>query len=278
MTTAWALRGGAGFGAGQVGVARALLEAGHHPDMVLGTSAGALNAAWLSCDPTLSGLRRLAHVWARVSRRQVLPLRPWPVLAGALGLTDHFFSAAPLARWLRAIVPMRRVEDGVLPLTVVATDLGSGGEVLVQRGPLVPALMASCAMPGIFPPVPWQGKWLVDGSVAMDTAVGPAVAAGATRVFVLQSVPPPGPGRHRGAVDVVLRSSAILIARHHEAQTTYWARHCQLFVVPPPVVRGTSTFDFSHSRALVEAGYQTAREWLRSGQAAPPPSPGASTL
>jgi NTE family protein len=253
-----------------VGAARALLEAGHHPDMVLGASAGALNAAWLAADPTLDGLRQLAGLWARVTRRQVLPLRPWALLAGAVGVTDHLCSSAPLGRWLRAIVPMRRVEDGALPLTVVATDLGSGDEVLVETGPLVPALMASCAMPGIFPPVQWEGRWLVDGSIAMDTAVGPAVEAGATRVFVLQSVPPLAPGPRRGPLDVTLRSSAILMARHHEAQTRYWSRHCQLSVVPPAAVPGTSTFDFKHSGALVEAGYQTAREWLRTTGAGAP--------
>ncbi len=76
MTTAWVLRGGASFGAAQVGMARALIEAGHHPDLLYGTSAGALNAAWLAADPTLEGIASLARLWTSVRRRDVFPIRP----------------------------------------------------------------------------------------------------------------------------------------------------------------------------------------------------------
>ena len=82
MTTAWVLRGGASFGAAQVGMARALMEAGHYPDLLYGTSAGALNAAWLATDPTLDGIESLARMWTAVRRSDVFPLRPWTALKG----------------------------------------------------------------------------------------------------------------------------------------------------------------------------------------------------
>lgn len=249
-------------------MARALLEAGHHPDMLLGASAGALNAAWLAADPTLAGLASLARLWGEVQRQHVFALRPWVALPALAGRKDHTVSPAPLARWLRRTARLRRVEDGVLPLTVVATDLGSGDEVLIERGPLVPALMASTAMPGVFPPVQIEGRWLVDGSIALDTPIAPAVAAGATRVWVLPSAPPLGPGRPTGALDILLRSSATLLARHHDIRVQDWCSRCDLYVVPAPVVPGVSPFDFSHSAALVEAGYQTTRDWLERAQPA----------
>ena len=74
---------------------------------------------------------------------------------------------------------LRRLEEGLLPLSVVATDLETGEEVLLESGPAVPALLASSAMPGIFPPVLIGHRWLVDGSIASDAPIGPAVRAGA---------------------------------------------------------------------------------------------------
>lgn len=270
MTSAWALRGGASFGAAQVGTARALMEAGHYPDLLFGSSAGALNAAWLAFDPTLAGLRLLADLWERAEKARIFALRPWVALPGLLGLKDHIMSGRPLERWLRGVTPLQRVEDGVLPLTVVATDLADGSEVLIERGPLVPALVASSAMPGAFPPVKLGGRWLIDGGIAMDTPIGPAVEAGADEVWVLESVPPMNGGRPRGALDVVLRSSAMMLARHHDIRVQAWCSRCRLYVVPAPVVPGISPFDLSHSQALAAAGYETAKHWLRSAEPVKP--------
>ena len=262
MTTAWALRGGASFAAAQAGMARALLETGHHPDMLLGASAGALNAAWLAADPTPAGVAALEQLWARARRPQVFPVRPWTVLNGLLGRGDHVVSSGPLANWLRKVNVLRRLEEGALPLTVVATDLETGKEVLLERGPTLPALLASTAIPGVFPPVRLGGRWLVDGSVAMDTAVGPAVAAGADRVWVLDGVPAVQGARPRSALDVLLRSSSMLLSRNHAAQVALWRGRCELYVVPAPLVPGVSPFDFAHSTQLIDAAYRSTLEWL----------------
>lgn len=273
MTRAWVLRGGASFGAAQVGMARALLESGCHPDMLYGASAGALNAAWLAADPTLQGVAALGARWLAVKRSQVFPLRPWVAARGVLGRSDHIVSPGPLERWLRSANRLHRLEDGALALTVVTTDLETGEEVLLDRGPTVKALMASSAMPGVFPPVRLAERWLIDGSIAMDTPIGPAVAAGASEVWVLQSVPAGPVTRPRGALDVMLRSSAILLSRHHDVRVGTWSGHCRLFIVPVPLVRGVSPFDFSHSAELIEAAYRLTREWLPQAQ---PVAPGTN--
>jgi len=262
MTTAWVLRGGASFGAAQVGMARALLEAGHHPDLLYGTSSGALNAAWLAADPSLDGIAGLAELWAVVKRRDVFPLNPWVALMGALGFRDHTVSPARLARWLRATCPLRRLEHGVLPLTVVATDIQSGDEVLLATGPAVPALLASSAMPGIFPPVHVGGRWLVDGSVSSDAPIGAAVQAGATRVWVLPSGPTGLMARPRSALDVLLMSSSILVSRHHADMVNAWAAQCELYLLSAPAVPGISVFKFTQSQELIEAAYHLVAGWL----------------
>jgi NTE family protein len=270
MTTAWVLRGGASFGAVQVGMAQALMEAGHHPDMLYGASAGALNAAWLAADPTPQGLASLSKLWRTVRRRDVFPMRPWDIVAGLAGLSDHTLSNGPLRKWLRTTALLRRLDDGVLPLTVVATDLETGEEVVLSTGPAVPALLATSAMPGLFPPVRLGGRWLVDGSIASDTPVGPAVASGARSVWVLECVPSGPTARPRAALDVLLRSSSIMLARHNAATVTAWAGRCELYVVPPPLLPGVSPFDFGRSEELIDAAYRLTCTWLPNARPVEP--------
>lgn len=274
MTTAWVLRGGASFGAAQVGMAKALMQAGHHPDHLYGTSAGALNATWLAAEPTLEGLEELAHLWTVVRRRDVFPLSASVAIGGVAGWRDHLVSSRPLAKWLRSTVLIRRLEDGALPLTVVTTDLETGEEVLLDRGPAVPALLASSAMPAVFPPVLIEGRWLIDGSVVSDTPVGPAVRAGADRVFVLPSVPAGPMPRPRSPLNVLLRSAAISVARHDLSSVTEWSGRCQLYVVPVPLVPGVSPFSFGRSFELIEAAYQLTSEWLAQAWPVAPGTPG----
>jgi len=151
----------------------------------------------------------------------------------------------------------------VLPLVVVATDIQTGEAVLLESGPAVPALLASSAMPGVFPPVRIGGRWLMDGSIASDTPIGPAVQAGTTRAWVLPSVPVGPMPRPRTALDALLRSSAIMLARHNAAIIGTWSSSCELYVVPAPFVPGVSPFRFDKSAQLIDAAYRATSSWLR---------------
>ena len=264
MTTAWVLRGGGSLGAVQVGMARALLEAGHHPDMVYGTSAGAFNAVWLAYDPSLEGLGPLAALWKALHRDVVFPFRPWTVLSGLAGISDHTVSPRAFARWVRSTTPLRRLEDGALPVALMTTDIQTGEEVLLQRGPTVPALLASSAIPGIFPPVRVGERWLMDGGVVTDTPIGHAVHAGATRVWVLPCWPdnPLSLARPRSALGAVLNSSTIMVSRHSAEMVAKWSSSCEIFLVEAPRVAGVSAFDFDHTQELLDAGYNTCVRWL----------------
>jgi NTE family protein len=275
MTTAWVLRGGASFGAAQVGMARALMEAGHHPDRLYGASAGALNAAWLAADPTTEGVVALGRLWSIVRRRDVFPISLLVGVAGLAGMTDHLVRARALARWLRSTALLPRLEDGALPLAVMATDLETGEEVVMDRGPTVPALLASSAMPGVFPPVRTRDRWLIDGSVVSDTPIGPAVRAGADRVFVLPSVPTGAVRRPSTVVDVLLRSTALSLARHNDEAVAAWAGRCELYLVPAPGVPGVSPFNFDRSQDLITAAYRLAATWAARARPVAPTSEGA---
>jgi NTE family protein len=260
-------------------MARALLEAGHFPDMLYGTSAGALNAAALAADPSLRGVTALEDLWRAVRRQDVFPVQPLQLAAGLVGAADHLVSSTRLRRWLARTTPVPRLQDAAVPLTVVTTDIQSGEEILLSSGPTVPALLASAAMPGIFPPVSLGGRLLMDGSIVSDTPIGPAVRAGAEVVFVLPCVPEGRSAPPRTALDAVLRSTAVTLARHHERTVATWAGRCRLHVLPAPAVPGSSAFSFTRTAELVEAAHRLTTEWLATGPpvvAPPPPLPQGS--
>jgi NTE family protein len=262
VKTAWVLRGGASFGAAQVGMAQALLEAGHVPDLLYGTSVGSINATWLAAGPTLDRLRGLEELWLKVTTRDVFPLRLSPLLLGITGRNDHLVSPDSLRRWLNRSSPLRCIEDASVPLTVVATDIENGDQVLIDKGPVVEALMASSAMPGIFPPVRLMGRWLVDGGVASDTPLWAAADAGADRAFVLPSIAASPSGPPRTALEAVLRSASISLARESARAMAAWAGRLEVYALPAPVVPGASPFRFDKSRLLISAGYELAKSWL----------------
>ena len=164
--TVFALAGGANLGAVQVGMLSALLEAGIRPDAVIGTSVGALNAAYLATDPTPGGMERLADLWGSLRRREVFPLSLRGMTQALLARHYFFFPSVGLRRLIRrARLGFARLEDAPIPLHVVATDLESGEAMVLSEGSVTDALLASAAIPAIIPPVEIGGRLLVDGGV-----------------------------------------------------------------------------------------------------------------
>lgn len=278
ITTAWILPGGANTGAVQVGQAAALLDAGRGPDLLVGTSVGSLNAALLAAEPTPRGVDVLRRRWLEVRRRDVFPLRPLDLALGLAGRRDHLVSSRPLGAWLHAVLPFDRLEQAAVPLTVTATDLESGKAVHLERGPAVPALLASCALPGTFPPVRHAGRVLVDGAVAADVPVDRAVAGGADRVFVLSTVAPDQAGAPRKPMEVVMRAVAIALGTASGALLSAWADRVEIYVVPAPSLERRSPFDLSQSATLMDRARMLTASWLPVARplGTAVPSPGAA--
>ncbi len=163
--TAFVLSGGGNQGVSQVGMLRALLERHIVPDVVIGTSAGALNGAAVAYAPNLTGVAQLAAVWEQLQTDHVFPggriHRAWNVVRRG----THLFGNDGLAALIHHSTPARSFSDLEVPLRVIATDLDTGEEVVLARGPLKPALLASTALPGVFPIVVHGGRRLVDGGV-----------------------------------------------------------------------------------------------------------------
>ncbi len=186
MTTAFVLGGGGVLGAVEVGMLRALLEADVRPDLVVGTSVGAVNGAFFCADPTPGGVARLGALWQELSGGEVFS---GSVLARArtvLRTGTSLHSNEPLRGLLEQHLPVAAFEQLAVPFQCVAAEIERAREHWFTAGPLVPAVLASSAVPGLLPPVQLHGRHFLDGGLVHSIPVGRAVALGARTVYVLQ--------------------------------------------------------------------------------------------
>ena len=188
---AFVLSGGASLGAIQVGMLRALIERDIRPDVIVATSVGALNRAFVASHvPTPSSLGELADLWRGARRGDVFPLEPLTGLLGFLCVRRNLVPGGALRRLLARNLLHERLEDLPIPLHVVACELLTGSEVLLSRGLLVNAVLASAAIPGVLPPVEWDGRLLIDGGVVNHTPISHAISLGAQQIYVLPTGAP----------------------------------------------------------------------------------------
>ena len=185
--TAFVLGGGGLLGAGEVGMLRALLEAQVVPDLVVGTSVGALNGAFLAADPAVETTLRLAELWRELSAQGgVFSASVGAQVGTALRSRTHLHRRGPLRRLLTTHLPVERIEDLAVPFQCVAASIERAAEHWFAEGPLVEAVLASTAVPGLLAPVRIGEEHFLDGGLVNSIPVSRAVELGATTVWVLQ--------------------------------------------------------------------------------------------
>ena len=267
MTTAFVLSGGGSLGAVQVGMLRALGELGVVPDVLVGTSAGAINAAFVGGHGmSAEALRELAGLWRWLRRRDVFALRPLRGVLAAAGVRPSLFTAEPLRRLVRANLGYRDLLDAQVELHLVTTDLLSGQEVLLSSGDAASAVVASAAIPGVFPPVCRQGRVLVDGGIAEHTAIRHAIDRGADEVYLLPAGYPCAlQAAPATAVGVALQALTLLSQQQLIGEVARYAGPAKLKVLPPLCPLKVSAADFSHADELIIRAHKATGSWLDSG-------------
>lgn len=263
--TAFVLAGGGSLGAVEVGMLRALAAVGLRPDLIVGASAGAINGAHFAAQPTPEGVSRLEQVWRGIRRRDVMPLGLRDLWRIAWR-RDHMVDPSGLRHLLERHLGYRRLEEAQVPMHVVATDRLLGTEVVISAGPVVDAVLASTAIPGVFPPVVIGGRELIDGGVANNTPISTAIRLGARRLVVLPTgfacalkrVPD-------SAIGQALHALSLLVARQLIADIERYARDAALHVVPPLCPVDSSPYDYSACAQLIERAAATTREWIERG-------------
>ncbi len=263
--TAFVLAGGGSLGAAQVGMLAALTEAGERPDFVVGVSAGAINAAFFAADPCDRTVEKMGKLWRSITTRRALGLS-WRSLLGVLGLSDHIASPAGLRSLLTTDLGYRDFSEAALPLFIVCADLLSGEEVLLSQGSVVEAVLASAAIPGVFPPVSVGGRLLVDGAIAANTPIATAIRLGATHLVVLPAGFSCAVTRvSGGALGRAMHAITLLGARQMLHDYERYAPMSEIHIVPPLCPVAYNAFDYSHAEALIGRGHASTREWLAAG-------------
>ena len=262
--TAFVLSGGAALGAIQAGMLRALYERDVAPDLIVGTSVGAVNGVFIASRPQVPGTAdELAGIWRGIGRGDVFPLNPVTGFLGFFGARDHLVPAGSLRGLLEEHLQFERLQGSPIELHVIATDVLSGAEVRLSRGNALDAVMASAAIPGVFPPVPWRDRELIDGGVANNAPITHALEMGATKVYVL----PTGTAcdlseTPRGALGMFLHSMNLLVMRRLLVEIELLSDRAELIVLPPPCPLRISSMDFGHPDELIRDGYASAAEHL----------------
>ena len=273
--TAFVLSGGASLGAIQVGMIRALYERDVSPDLIVGTSVGALNGAFIASRPPVpKTAEELAEVWRDLGRGQVFPLNPLTGFLGFFGARDHLISEDGVRKMIEDHIEFNDLERSPIPFHVIATDLLSGRELRLSRGDATRAVLASAAIPGVFSPVEWEGRKLIDGGVSNNAPIADAIELGAERIYVL----PTGnacdlPKPPRGAVAMLLHAMSLLVMRRLLVEVEALRDQAELIVLPPPCPHAITPIDFSHADELIRRGYEGSRDYLDAVAAGRDPVP-----
>jgi len=270
MTTAFVLSGGGSLGAVQAGMLRALQEAGVTPDLIVGTSVGAINGAYVAGAADRDGIAGLGAIWRKLRRQDAFPVHAVRGLLAVMGRGDHVASSKGLERLLRRHLAFKRLEDAPISLHVIATDVISGRAVRLSSGDAVDAVLASAAIPGVFPPLRIAGQDLMDGGVADNTPISHAIDLGASTVYVL----PAGfacalPGTPKSALAMVLQALTVLVQAQLARDVCVYEERVDLRLVPPLCPLDVSPADFSAGARLIESAYRVTRDWLSDGKPEP---------
>ncbi len=264
---AFALSGGGAYGAVQVGMIRALLERGVVPDLIVGSSVGSLNGALLAARPA-SAADELTRLWQVMDRRTIfggsrIGMVRNLVRSGVLCRADR------LARLIDDHLGSIAFEDLPIRFAAVVTDALTGEPDLLTAGPVRPALIASTAIPGVFPSVTLDGRTFVDGGVAANVPIRQALTFGARSVLSLDASPVSPPDAiPRRLVGSLLHSVNLMIRNQRAHDVDELARRFRIAIIPSVTPPEIGSFDFSMNGTLLARSYSSTLATLDAWTAA----------
>jgi NTE family protein len=263
----------------QVGMLRALYEHGITADAFVGTSVGALNAAFVASRPqTVATAQELAEVWRGIRRAHAFPLSLRTMLGGVSGQRDHLVPVRGLRQIVERHVEFDDLAQANVPLHVVAFDITAGSEAVLREGPAIDAIVAACAIPGVFPPVQIGERLLIDGGVVNNTPIRHAVELGAERVYVLPTQQPASLRPHlpRTPLDAAMYGLGLLVTSRLEADIARYQNQVELIVLPAPNPGYIQPTDFDHTTELAAEAHAAAQQTLTQAVRAHTRAPAAA--
>jgi NTE family protein len=248
----------------------ALYERGVVPDLLVATSVGALNAAFVASRPqTVATARELGRVWRNLQREDIFPVSMSALVGGFCGRRNHLVPNRGLRQLVRRYLEFEELGGATIPLHLVALELTEGRELLLSDGPAADAIMAAAAIPGVFPPVQIAEGWLIDGSAVNNTPISHALALGAEKIYVLPTRYPDSLPRWppQSALDTAMHGLGVLIDARLQSDIARYSAEVELIVLPGANSAGVQPTSFEHSDRLINEALIAARAELASTNA-----------
>lgn len=268
---AFVLSAGGVKGALQIGALQVLLEAGIVPEMVVGSSIGAINGAFVACDPSVRGVEKLADMARQITRNDVYPGNRLTMAWSLLRNRESLFSNENWRRFLARHLPCATFSDITgARCYVTAVELNSGRLHLFGENPndpIVDALVASSAQPPLHPPVWINGAPYIDGGTLGTLPVRVAIEKGATEIYALNIYSEMPRGRHRNFLDVSSRAVGAMLQHHLTRDLEQCATHGGVWLKQIDLVYSSdaNSRDFSKLGEMVTLGREATQLALAQG-------------
>ena len=263
--TAFVFAGGGSFGAIQVGMMQALAAHGVAADLVVGSSVGAMNGAYYAGAPTLEGVRKLAEIWRGLTRQDVFPVSLRSFVS-FLWRRDFLISHDGVRKLVEDHLPYRKLEEAIVPVHIVTTDIVTGETVVLSDGSAAEAIVASTAIPGAFAPVKHKNRFLADGAISSNTPIRVAIDKGAERLIIMPTgFACAGQEPPVGAVATALHALTLLIARQMTVELQYLESTVEYCVVPPLCPLVGSPYDFTRTDDHIARAIKSTEDWIADG-------------
>ncbi|HXJ47920.1 MAG TPA: patatin-like phospholipase family protein, partial [Candidatus Acidoferrum sp.] len=206
---------------------------------------------------------RLFELWLGANQTTMLPGGPLPMFGRLIQGQDHLTTQTGLKRLLSKALPDgAMVEDASIRLAIVVTDAETGRREVLRQGPLQPAVLASSAIPGLFPPVRIGSRRFVDGGLAANCDIEAAIESGATDLMVVDLMGDGQPTATYSVAAVIERSIGIVMRRQTDLAATAFGNRARIAVLRADIATRPHPWDFSQTRFLYERGRQAADDFL----------------
>lgn len=260
------LSGGGPLGALQVGALKAIFEHGIRPDMVVGTSVGSMNAAYLAFNPTVEGVKDMERHWRDFTEDDLFPGGRFRAAWARMFVRgNRLFENTGLKRVISAhLGEETTIEESEIPLGIIATDLTTGAERIFTSGPLVEALLASAAMPGVYPPVEIEGRLYTDGGVANNVPIAPAVEMGATTIYIINSTSHTNQSRPLiRPMDFFFHGFTLARAQRLTLDLRLYSEKVKLVMIPTPPLDFFVPFaSMEYTSRLIDLAYRHTKKFF----------------
>lgn len=256
----WVMAGGGAHGAVQLGSLQAVAETDLPVATVLGTSAGALTGAVVAEDP-VAAVNRLTYLWSDLELSDIIGADWASVMSPTNLAKESLADGAGERASLAAVYRARRFDELVLPFAAVATDLDSGQPTLLDEGELIPALLASSAIPGVLPPVQIGGRWFIDGLASANLPASIAARRGAGSLVVFDTGTSASRPTGTSLQQIVPALNSLLAAQQRVSSLTHAAGRIPVVYLPTPAGLG-GTLSFADTLANARSAYRLAQSFL----------------